>query len=135
MIHECLKWHFNICFLKVKFMDSPVMISKNVKNDIEAEGMRKAHIRDAVALCKFAAHLEQEIVNGSQEWTELSASQLLAEYRSEQDFNKGLSFTTIAAFGANSAVIHYTPTNATDQIITTSNLFLGKNLKNGIFMD
>ena len=41
-------------------------------------------------------------------------------------FYAGPSFTTIAAFGANSAVIHYTPTKETDAKINTTNLFLGK---------
>ena len=41
-------------------------------------------------------------------------------------FYTGPSFTTIAAFGANSAVIHYTPTKETDAKINTTNLFLGK---------
>ena len=27
--------------------------------------------RDSVAVCKFAAHLEDEILNGSEDWTEL----------------------------------------------------------------
>ena len=64
-------------------------------------------------------------VEGSEKWTELSASQLLKEYRSQQKLSKGLSFTTIAAFGANSAVIHYTPTEETDANINTTSLFLG----------
>ena len=103
------------------------MLAKNVKNEIEAEAMMTTHIRDAVAVCKFAAHLEEEILNGSEDWTELSASKLLAEYRSQQKNNVGPSFTTIAAFGANSAVIHYTPTPETDAKINSSSLFLGMN--------
>ena len=100
------------------------MLSKNVKNDIEAQGMKSCHIRDAVALCEFAAHIEEEIQNGAEDWTEISASQLLADYRSQQNHSKGLSFTTIAAFGQNSAVIHYTPTEETDAKIDKSGLFL-----------
>ena len=57
------------------------MISKNVKNSIEAKGMLDSHIRDAVAVCKFAAHLEKEIKSGSENWTEISASKLLLDYR------------------------------------------------------
>ena len=63
------------------FDDSPVMISKNVKNSVEAKGMLNSHIRDAVAVCKFAAHLEEEIKMGSENWTEISAAKLLLEYR------------------------------------------------------
>ena len=49
-------------------------------------------------------------------------------YRAEQELNVGPSFTTISAFGANSAVIHYTPTPETDAQINTSSLFLGKKI-------
>ena len=116
---------------QVKFVDSPVMISKNVKNDVESEGMISSHIRDAVAVCQFAAHLEEQIQTfGFENWTEISASELLLDYRTQQALNDGPSFTTIAAFGVNSAVIHYTPTEETDAKIDQSNLFLGTVRKN-----
>mgnify|MGYP001161585345 FL=1 len=108
-----------------QFKDSPVMIAKNVKNDIEAQGMINSHLRDAVALCQFSAHLEEEMSEGSNEnWTELSASKLLADYRAMQELHVEPSFTTIAAFGPNSAVIHYTPSPETDAPITHNGLFL-----------
>ena len=107
-----------------QFKDSPVMIAKNVKNEIEAQGMINSHLRDAVALCQFSAHLEESMVNGSESWTELTASKLLADYRAKQDLHVEPSFTTIAAFGPNSAVIHYTPSQETDAQITTNGLFL-----------
>ena len=65
------------------------MLTKSVKNDVESQAMIESHIRDAVALCKFAAHLEEEVLNGSEDWTELSASKLLSDYRSEQLHNTG----------------------------------------------
>ena len=100
------------------------MLAKSVKNDVENKGMIQSHIRDAVAVCQFAAMMESEIQAARNEWTELSASRLLAEYRAQQKMHVGRSFTTIAAFGANSAVIHYTPTNETDTVIDDSSLFL-----------
>lgn len=42
---------------------SPVALQKSVKNSVEIGGMRRAHIKDAVALCEFFAWLEDEIVN------------------------------------------------------------------------
>lgn len=100
------------------------MLAKNIKNEVEVEGMISAHVKDAVALSQFAAHLESEIGCGN--WTELSASSLLEEYRRKQPLNDGISFSTIAAFGPNSAVIHYSPTPETDARIDESNIFLGK---------
>ena len=86
-----------------------------------------SHVRDAIALCEFAAHLEEEIqVNGHSNWTEISAADLLEAYRREQDLNKGLSFTTISAFGTNAAIIHYAPTPETDKSIDNQGLYMGK---------
>ncbi len=45
-------------------------------------------------------------------------------FYSDTELNRGLSFGTIAAVGANGAIIHYSPSNATDKQITTSELFL-----------
>ena len=93
--------------------------------DVEAEGMMEAHIKDAVAVCKFSSHLEKEIESGNN-WTELSAAKLLSEYRSQQTNSKGISFHPISAFGSNGAIIHYTPTAETDKKITTDGLFMSK---------
>ncbi len=71
--------------------------------------------------------MEDEIENQqSEKWTEISAADLLAEYRSKQALNKGISFTTISAFGSNGAIIHYSPTPETNAKIDNSSLFLGK---------
>ncbi|XP_012873055.1 PREDICTED: xaa-Pro aminopeptidase 1 [Dipodomys ordii] len=40
---------------------TPICIAKAVKNAAEAEGMRRAHIKDAVALCELFNWLEKEI--------------------------------------------------------------------------
>ena len=42
-------------------MPSPVIFLKAKKNPTEVEGMRRAHIKDAVALCDFLAKLEKEV--------------------------------------------------------------------------
>ena len=102
------------------------MLAKNVKNEVEENGMIQSHIRDAIAVCQFAARLETEYQEGgSKNWTEISASELLTEFRSQQELYVGPSFTTIAAFGKNAAVIHYTPTDVTNAKIDDSNVFLG----------
>ena len=88
--------------------------------------MQNAHIRDAVAVCKWAAHMEEEVVSGTKNHTELTAVELLTKYRSLQKNYKGVSFTTVAGYGANGAIIHYTPTNETDAKISTDSLFMGE---------
>ena len=79
-----------------KLVESPILLTKAVKNDVEAEGMVEAHVKDAIALCKFAAKLEEEIQAGNN-WTEISAAELLLDYRKKQKDNKGISFHSISA--------------------------------------
>lgn len=111
-----------------ELVESPILLAKAVKNDIEAEGMMEAHVKDAVALCKFAAQLDQEVREGIN-WTEISASDLLLNYRRQQKYNKGASFHSISAFGSNGAIIHYLPTPETDKIINTNGLYMRKSTK------
>ena len=57
------------------FENSPILYSKSIKNQVEVDGMVRTHLRDAYAVCKFFAEIENDIVyNGADDWTELSAS-------------------------------------------------------------
>eukprot|EP00092_Neocalanus_flemingeri_P014896 GFUD01016088.1.p1 GENE.GFUD01016088.1~~GFUD01016088.1.p1 ORF type:complete len:725 (+),score=200.23 GFUD01016088.1:283-2457(+) len=102
---------------------SPIMLKKAQKNEVEVQGMENANIKDAVALIAFCAELENGIAAG-EEWDELKASERLLEFRSEQNLFKGPSFQTIAAYGANGAIIHYKPSLETNTKIGTDALFL-----------
>lgn len=42
---------------------SPVILMKAQKNEIEREGMRKAHIMDGVAMCEALSYIEQKVIN------------------------------------------------------------------------
>ena len=57
-------------------------------------------------------------------WDELSAADYLAVLRKEQALSLGPSFDTIAAFGPNSALPHYSATVATNRTIDNSSLFM-----------
>ena len=103
---------------------SPVMLMKGRKNPTEIRGMENANVKDAVALIDFVQHLEKTLKDGSEKWSELKASDMLQTKREEQALNKGLSFQTISAYGANGAVIHYKPNNITNAKITRDNLYL-----------
>uniref|UniRef100_A0A2P2I282 Xaa-Pro aminopeptidase 1-like n=1 Tax=Hirondellea gigas TaxID=1518452 RepID=A0A2P2I282_9CRUS len=102
---------------------SPVLELKARKNEVEFQGMKNSHLRDAVALVDFLAFLEKEIEAGN-DWDEISAATKLEEYRAEQDHFVGLSFGTISAYGSNGAVIHYKPSNLTKKKITRDSLYL-----------
>ena len=85
--------------------------------------MKKANIRDAVAIIEFASTIEKGILAG-EHWDELKADETLKAFRKKQKHYKGLSFGTIAAYGANGAIIHYKAGNDTNSKIGTASLFL-----------
>lgn len=93
---------------------SPVLGMRAEKNEIEAEGMRKSHLRDAVAMCDFFAYMEQQYKLNPDSWDEMQVARLANEFRYEQDRNQGVSFPTIAGYGPHAAIPHYEPTNLTN---------------------
>uniref|UniRef100_A0A8V0ZC96 Xaa-Pro aminopeptidase 1 n=1 Tax=Gallus gallus TaxID=9031 RepID=A0A8V0ZC96_CHICK len=84
---------------------TPICIAKAVKNALETEGMRRAHIKDAVALCELFNWLEKEVPKGTV--TEIIAADKAEEFRSQQKDFVELSFATISSTGPNGAIIHY----------------------------
>lgn len=71
--------------------------------------------------CGFVLLKVQE---GKEQWDELKVVHTLDDYRSQQDLNRGPSFSTIAAFGPNGAVIHYRPSAETNRVIDNSSFLL-----------
>lgn len=57
-------------------------------------------------------------------WDELKVVHTLDEYRQQQDLNRGASFSTIAGFGPNGAVIHYRPSTETNRPIDNSSFLI-----------
>ncbi|KZC14975.1 PREDICTED: xaa-Pro aminopeptidase 1 [Dufourea novaeangliae] len=103
---------------------TPISVMKAIKNDVEIEAMKAAHIRDAVALVKYFAWLEDQIKNRKEIITEVSGATRLEKFRQEQKYFKGLSFPTISSVGPHGAIIHYLPTAETDVPITDKELYL-----------
>ncbi|XP_031846075.1 xaa-Pro aminopeptidase 1 isoform X2 [Nomia melanderi] len=96
---------------------SPVVNLRAQKNPVEVEGMRRSHLRDAVAMCDFLAYMEEQYELNSDGWDEMQVARLANEFRYEQDNNKGISFPTIAGYGPHAAIPHYEPNNLTNIMI------------------
>lgn len=102
---------------------TPIAVMKAIKNDIEASGMINSHVRDGVALVQYFSWLQNEVQSG-RIVTELTGGDKLLEFRSTKENFMGKSFTTINAFGSNSAIIHYSPRPETDRQITDKEIYM-----------
>lgn len=84
---------------------NPTTLMKAIKNPKEMENLRKAHLRDGVAVTRFMYWLKKNV--GEIPMTETSAAEYLEQLRREQEKFIEPSFATICAYGSNGAIIHY----------------------------
>lgn len=103
---------------------SPISTLKAIKNKVEIEGCKKAHLRDGRALCRFFAWLENEVYNKTEFVDEIEADKKLTYFREQEENFVGLSFQTISATGANGAIIHYKPVKGASGQIDPSKMYL-----------
>ena len=101
---------------------SPVKLMKAVKNETEIEGMKAVHVKDGAAVTKFLYWLKTRV--GKERITERSAAERLEEFRREQKGYMGPSFETIAGYGANGAIVHYSAAEETDTELKAEGFFL-----------
>lgn len=76
--------------------EDPTLEMKAVKNETEISNTRKAHVKDAVAMCRFMYWLKKNV--GKIPMTEISASDYLESLRREQEGLLDLSFDTICGY-------------------------------------
>ncbi len=84
---------------------NPTVLMKAVKNETEIRNIRAAHVKDGVAMVRWLYWLKNTI--GTEELTEINASDRLEQFRREQEGFVDLSFGTIAAYRDNAAMMHY----------------------------
>lgn len=101
---------------------SPVFKLKGIKNEVEMAGVRLAMAKDGVALTRFFIWLEEGLKSGK--LSEMSVSEKLREFRSEQENFVGESFGTIAGYAAHGAIVHYSATPESDATLKAENIFL-----------
>lgn len=104
---------FNAVTREVIEAESPVKQMKTVKNSTEIAGFRQAMLKDGIAMVKFLYWLDKQLAEG-EALTEMSVSEELASLRAEQTLFRGISFDTIAGYGAHGAIVHYEATPETD---------------------
>lgn len=101
---------------------NPTELMKAVKNPVEVDNTRLAHVKDGVAVTKFMYWLKTNI--GKIPMTEISASDYLEARRREQENFIDLSFTTISAYGANAAMMHYSATPESNTVLKPEGFLL-----------
>lgn len=92
--------------------ENPTLLLKAVKNPVEVENERAAHVRDGVAVTRFIYWLKKHA--GKEPVTELSAAARLEELREEQEDYIGPSFYPILAYGEHGAIVHYSADEQSD---------------------
>jgi Xaa-Pro aminopeptidase len=102
--------------------NDPVALLKAVKNPVEIKGTQTAHRRDAVALARFLAWIDQEAPKGK--LTEIDTVEALETFRRQTGALKDVSFPTIAGTGPNGAIVHYRVTRKTNRRIALGDLLL-----------
>jgi Xaa-Pro aminopeptidase len=100
----------------------PCLLPKARKNDVEQQGARNAHARDAVAVCRFLHFLAEAGQRGGE--TEMSAAAKLLDLRQQVEGFRGESFPAISGAGEHGAIIHYRVTEETNRPIRSNEVYL-----------
>lgn len=101
---------------------NPTILFKAMKNPIELQNIRSAHIKDGIALTKFMHWLKTNV--GKDMISEISAAEKLEEFRKERDGYLWQSFEPICAYKEHAAMMHYAPTSETDSVLKPEHLLL-----------
>ncbi len=101
---------------------NPTALLKAVKNPVEIENTRRAHLKDAVAVTRFMIWLKNNV--GKIPMTEISAADRLEAFRRENEGFLELSFSTIAGYGPHGAIIHYGATPESNLSLAPEGLLL-----------
>lgn len=122
-----IKTSFGICKalnedIEIIEKDNITTKIKGIKNEIEIENIKNAHIKDGVAMVKFLYWLDSNL--GKEEISEISASNKLESFRAEQELFKGVSFGTIAGYKEHAAMMHYSATPESDYKLKKEGMFL-----------
>ncbi len=101
---------------------NPTVLAKAVKNPVEIENMKKAHLKDGIVMTRFICWLKKNA--GKVPMSELSLQKKLDQMRMEQKGNLGLSFDTISAYGAHGAMCHYSANAESDIPVEAKGFYL-----------
>ena len=99
---------------------SPVPLRKAVKNSVEIDGFREAHLEDGLVMEQFLYWVSQNAGNVN-EW---DAAQYLGSLRAAVPGYRGDSFETISAYGPSAALPHYVTPHSAAPLLERRGLYL-----------
>ncbi|MBU3071812.1 aminopeptidase P family protein [Clostridium estertheticum] len=110
--------------IKIKILEAMDITTrfKGIKNEIQIKNVRKAMLRDGVAMVKFITWMKKTIK--SRNITEIEASDKIEEIRSVGENFYDLSFASISAYKANASMPHYCATKENQATIKPEGLYL-----------
>jgi len=112
---------------KVKVVEAinPTTLSKSRKSEADAAHVRAAMEQDGAALCEFFVWLEQTLANPKRSpLTELDIDTQITAARARRPGFVSPSFSTIAGFRSNGAIMHYRATGKNHSVIEGDGLLL-----------
>ena len=101
---------------------NPAILMKAMKNPVELENIREAHIQDGIAITKFMHWVKTRY--DKEEITELSSAAKLEKFRAERPGYIRDSFEPLCAFADHAAMMHYSPCEETDVVLKEGAFFL-----------
>ncbi len=119
------QWYFDVMArgdVRVVDAKDPIIALKAIKHPAEQDAMRRAHIRDGVAMVRFLKWFDENALRTP--LTEMDVEAALAGFRRDANEYRDSSFDTIAGFGSNGAIVHYRATPKTNKVIEGGNLLL-----------
>ena len=115
-----------LCAHKTVAGADPIFALKGIKNETELKNIRECHIRDGVAVVRFEMDLEKALAEGKT-LTEIDIDAMLQKRRAEMPGYFEDSFSTIAAYGANAAMMHYHAEGEVNSVIERKGFLLVDN--------
>lgn len=101
---------------------NPTILMKAMKNPVELENIKEAHIKDGIAITKFMHWVKTRY--DKEEITELSSADKLTAFRAEQEGYIHDSFEPLCAFADHAAMMHYSPSPESDVVLKEGAFFL-----------
>ena len=107
---------------KVVEAANPTILMKAMKNPVELENIKEAHIKDGIAITKFMYWVKTRY--DKEAITELSSADKLTSLRAAQEGYIRDSFEPLCAFADHAAMMHYSPSKETDVVLKEGAMFL-----------